>query len=79
MRKVLAGFAAMAAIALVAGATPPRGDCDLKQLEKGIWCDKCNSELSAADAKGGKCAKDGEKTVAAEFCVKKSFACAKAG
>lgn len=78
MKNALMALAVMATMSLAASAAP-RGDCDLKSVEKGIWCNKCEAELSAADAKGGKCAKDGEKTVTAEFCVKKSFACAKPG
>lgn len=57
--------------AALTASTATRGPCDMKQIEKGLWCAMCEAPLAAADVKGGKCAKCGEKPETAEFCVKK--------
>ena len=67
----VAGFLAQAAV--------QSGPCDMKSVEKAYVCTKCDKELQKTDIKKGKCATCEEKPVAAVICVKKGFACHKAG
>jgi Zn finger protein HypA/HybF involved in hydrogenase expression len=66
--KLLAG--ALTAVLLGAAAGGP---CDIKTVEKGLWCRKCGEELQKAALKGGSCAECGSKPVEADFCVKKQY------
>lgn len=72
MKKLMCLAVVFAAVGLVS-ATASRGPCDMKQIEKGLWCAKCEASLAATDVKGGKCSKCSEKPETADFCVKKQY------
>jgi hypothetical protein len=50
--------------------------CDLKTLEKGFWCEKCDKLLEKSDLKEGKHGAEGcsEKHKDVEVCVKDLYA-----
>ena len=77
--KTLWVLAFVAAAGVVVGAATRDDSCDLKKIEKGYACNKCEKELQRADIKRGKCAACGERAVSAAFCVKKGFSCHKSG
>ena len=84
MRTMLAAIAVVAGPALLAGPAlsqdrggkkPPSGDCDLKNLEKAAWCEKCDKILEKGDIKDGKHAGDCDtKVKEIEQCLKKFYA-----
>lgn len=79
--RILFGLAAGLLVLGTAGIAQERGagaksnDCDLKTLEKGKYCAKCDKLLEKDDCdKDGKCKTCSEKPVEVEVCVKKFYA-----
>ena len=69
----MAAAAAILVWAAAPGVARTLGDeCDMKSIEKGLWCAKCDKLLDKADVKEGKhtC---GEKALEVEVCVKKYY------
>ena len=76
MRKLLCVVGALAvALTIVAAQAVPdaSGKPCTGKVEKKDYCPKCDKILSAADVKVGKCAKDEEKVVKVDVCLKKSY------
>jgi hypothetical protein len=62
-------FAAAAAVA----AAPLRAPCDVKVVEKGVYCTKEERLIFAGNVKDGKCANDQADARDVEVCVKEHF------
>lgn len=73
MRKFACALAVVAMVGLLAGAAALRGPCDLKTVEPGLYCAKCDKLLEKTDVKGAKCGKCEEKVKSVQVCVKECF------
>lgn len=60
-------------VALSLAFAPLRGPCDLKNVEKRIWCPKCVKYVEKAETKGGECVKDKAKTENHDVCIKQVY------
>lgn len=60
-------------VALSLAFASARGPCDLKTLEKKLWCPKCVKYVEKKDTKGGECVKDKAKTENVEVCIKQVY------
>ena len=62
---------ALAALALA--FLSARGPCDLKTVEKKLWCPKCVAYVDKKETKGGECVKDKAKTESHDVCIKQVY------
>ncbi len=50
-----------------------RGPCDLKTVQKKVWCPTCAKYVDKKETKSGKCLKDKAKTENQDVCVKQVY------
>jgi hypothetical protein len=62
-----------AAVALGLAFSSFRGPCDLKTVEKKVYCPKCVAYVDKKDTKSGECVKDKAKTETVEVCIKQVY------
>lgn len=68
--KFLRVLLAMSAVLLTAPMLPP---CDMKDVEKGQYCEKCETALESKDVKEGACKKCQTKVKKVELCVARAY------
>ena len=62
-----------AALVLALAFASSRGPCDLKTVEKKVYCPKCVKYVDKKDTKGGECVKDKAKTENHDVCIKQVY------
>lgn len=65
---------ALAVSAAPARQQPPAG-CDMRRVERGYWCEKCDKTFEKDKLIVGKCPVCATKAKVIEMCVKKTYQC----